>query len=262
MTSNNVTSIDVHAHIGKTVANNIGQTVDELLERMDAAGVSQALLSRAAGDLQAEGFRDTQRMNDQIAEAVRVHPDRFPAGLGVIEVRHEQLAVDETVRVMDELGMLGLAVHPQMEGYSLDIPLWIDPIFEALNDRKALCLMHSSPDAGSGESAKDVRKITSTFTDVTYFIGHGFITEAQKAECISIVRDLPHVYMDVAYQSDPRLTEELVAAIGSERVVFGSDVPFYELGQVLDSVTRANISDDDKANILHRNVQKVLASRH
>jgi predicted TIM-barrel fold metal-dependent hydrolase len=256
-----VPSIDVHAHIGKTVANNIGQTVDELLQRMDSAGVEQALLSRAAGDLQSEGIRDTRRMNDQIAEAVRNHPDRFPGGLGVIEVRHEQLAVDETIRIMDELGMLGLAVHPAVEGYSLNIPLWIDPIFEVLDDRKALCLMHSSPDAGSGESAQDVRKVTSKFSQVTYFIGHGFITDEQKAECVSIVCDLPNVYMDVAYQSDPRLTEELVAAIGSERVVFGSDVPFYELGRVLNSVTDANITDDDKANILFRNVEKLLATR-
>ena len=37
--------IDVHAHVGKTVANNIGQTVNELLGRMDAAEVSEALLA-------------------------------------------------------------------------------------------------------------------------------------------------------------------------------------------------------------------------
>jgi predicted TIM-barrel fold metal-dependent hydrolase len=251
-------SIDVHAHVGKTVANNVGQSVGELIGRMDRAGVTHALLSRAAGDLQTDGIADTRRLNDIVAAAVREHPDRFPAGLGVIEPRHEKQAIDETLRVMDDLGLLGLAVHPQMEGYSLNIPLWIDPIFEILDDRRALCLMHSSPDPGSGESAADVRLVTTKYTNVTYFIGHGFITADQKAECIQIVKDLPHVYMDVAYQSDPRLTEELVDAIGSERVVFGSDVPFYELGDVLNSVTRADISEADKDNILFKNVEKIL----
>jgi predicted TIM-barrel fold metal-dependent hydrolase len=251
-------SIDVHAHVGRTIHNNIGQTVPELLERMDTAGVTQAVLSRAAGDLQSGGVRDTRRFNNVVADAVRDHPDRFPVGLGVIEVRHEQLAVDETIRIMDELGLSGIAVHPQLEGYSLNSPLWIDPIFEVLNDRRALCLMHSSPDEGSGEAAADVRLVTTKYTDVTYFIGHGFLSPEQKAECISIVQDLPHVYMDIAYQSDPRLTEELVAALGSERVVFGSDVPFYELGKVFHSVLDADISDEDKDNILYRNVQGVL----
>ncbi|MBX3196254.1 MAG: amidohydrolase family protein [Microbacteriaceae bacterium] len=254
-------SIDVHAHVGKTVANNIGQTVAEMLERMDRAGVTQALLSRAAGDVQSDGIRDTRRLNDIVASAVRDHPDRFPDGLGVIEPRHEMLAVEETVRVMDELGLAGLAVHPQMEGYRLDIPLWVDPIFEVLDDRRALCLMHSSPDPGSGESASDVRLVTSKYTNVTYFIGHGFMSPQQKAECIQIVKDLPHVYMDVAYQGDPRLTEELVRAVGSERVVFGSDVPFYELGEVLNSVLDADISEEDKDNILFKNIQKVLEAR-
>jgi predicted TIM-barrel fold metal-dependent hydrolase len=254
-------SIDVHAHVGRTIHNNIGQTVPELLERMAAAGVSQAVLSRAAGDLQAAGIHDTRQLNDVVANAVRDHPDKFPIGLGVIEVRHERLAVDETIRIMEELGLAGVAVHPQLEGYSLNSSLWIDPLFEVLNDRRALCLMHSSPDEGSGEAATDVRLVTSKYTDVTYFIGHGFLSPKQKAECISIVRDLPHVYMDIAYQSDPRLTEELVAALGSERIVFGSDVPFYDLGSVFNSVLDADISEEDKDNILFRNVQRVLDFR-
>ncbi|MGB3910069.1 MAG: amidohydrolase family protein [Pseudolysinimonas sp.] len=250
--------IDVHAHVGKTVANNIGQTVDELIGRMDAAAVSEALLSPAAADRQVEGIVDTRRMNDVVAAAVRDHPDRFPTGFGLVEPRHEEHAVRELIRILDELGLAGIAVHPTLEGYYLDTPLRVDPLWEILDDRRAICLMHSSPDPGSGESAAAVRTVVSRFPNVTTFLGHAFLSAQQKAEAIEIVRDFPHVYFDIAYQSDPALTEELVAAVGSDRVVFGSDTPFYDLGDVHRSVLAADIPETAKDDVLFANVQRVL----
>ena len=148
------TSIDVHAHVGRTVANGIGQSVDQLIARMDSAGISHALPSPAAADRQVDGIADTRRMNDIVAEAVREHPNRFPTGFGLVEPRHEDSAVDELVRVIDELGLAGISVHPMLEGYYLDVPLRVDPLFEVLDDRRALCLMHCSPDPGSGGVTK------------------------------------------------------------------------------------------------------------
>ena len=42
--------------------------------------------------------------------------------------------------------------------------------------------------------------------------------------------------LDVAYQSDPHLTQVLVDELGSARVVFGTDQPFYSPKDVLESV--------------------------
>ncbi|MDO9397615.1 MAG: amidohydrolase family protein [Herbiconiux sp.] len=260
-TPDGIRSIDVHAHIGKTVANDIGQTVAELLARMDAGGLSHALPSPAAADRQADGIRDTRRMNDLVATAVRDHPDRFPGGFGLVEPRHEELAVEETLRVVDELGLLGIAVHPMLEGYYLDTPLRVDPIFEILDDRRSLCLMHCSPDPGSGESPRAVRSVVSRFPNVTVFLGHAFLTPAQLSEAVDIVKEHPQVYFDVAYQSDPAMTERLVAEVGSERMVFGTDQPFYDPAHVLHSVLEARITDDDRHAILSGNVDRLVRAR-
>jgi predicted TIM-barrel fold metal-dependent hydrolase len=243
------------------VANNIGQTVEQMLARMDAAGVRQALPSPAAGDSQARGILDTRRSNDVIAAAVATYPDRFPAGFGLVEPRHEDQAVTELVRILDDLNLAGIAVHPMLEGYYLDVPLRVDPLFEILDDRRALCLMHCSPDAGSGESPRAVRVVASKFPNVTVFLGHAFLTGDQFTESVAMVRDLPNLYFDVAYQSDPRMTEALVAAVGSRRVVFGTDQPFYDPSDVLQSVEKADLSEPDKDNILFKNVEAVLGSR-
>src|SRR5215207_6100556 len=142
---------------------------------MDSAGISHALPSPAAADRQVDGIADTRRMNDMVAHAVRDHPDRFPTGFGLVEPRHEEFAVDELVRIMDELGLAGISVHPMLEGYYLDVPLRVDPLFEVLDDRRALCLMHCSPDPGSGESPRAVRDVAGRFPNVTILLGHAFL---------------------------------------------------------------------------------------
>lgn len=260
-TGTSMASIDVHAHIGKTVANNIGQSVAELIDRMDAGGLSHALPSPAAADRQVDGIHDTRRMNDTVATAVRDYPERFPGGFGLVEPRHEELAVEETLRIVDELGLLGIAVHPTLEGYYLDTPLRVDPIFEILDDRRSICLMHCSPDPGSGESPRAVRSVVSRFRNVTVFLGHAFLTPGQLSEAVDIVKEHPQVFFDVAYQSDPAMTERLVAEVGSHRVVFGTDQPFYDPTATLQSVLAARITDEDRNNILSGNVDRVLRDR-
>ncbi|MGX9349264.1 MULTISPECIES: amidohydrolase family protein [unclassified Microbacterium] len=255
-------TIDVHAHIGRTVANGIGQSVDELIARMDRAGISEALPSPAAADRQVDGIADTRRMNDLVAAAVAEHPERFPAGLGLVEVRHEEHAVHELVRIIDDLGLAGISVHPTLEGYYLDTPLRVDPLWEVLDDRGALCLMHSSPDPGSGEAPAAVRSVVSRFPRVTTFLGHAFLTPDQKSASIEIVREFPHVYFDVAYQSDPAMTASLVEEVGSEKVVFGTDTPFFDSALVRQSVLDAEISEQAKDDVLYANVQRILDARH
>ena len=92
--------IDVHSHIGRTVTNGIGQDVQTWLASMDAAGIDQAIISVAAGGIQAEGLADTRRANDVIADAVRKHPQRFPIGLASIEVRHGEAGIGEVRRAL------------------------------------------------------------------------------------------------------------------------------------------------------------------
>ena len=223
--------------------------------------MSQALPSPAAANRSADGLRDTQRLNDIVAEAVREHPQHFPAGFGLVEPRHEELAVRETERVMDELGLVGLALHPMLEGFYIDAPRLVDPIFEVLDDRRALCLMHSSPSPDSGESADAIGVVAEKFSRVTFLLGHAFLSEDQLTSAVALVKRLPNVLLDVAYQSDPALTARLVDEVGSARVVFGSDQPFYDPAAVFDSVLDAGLGQEDLQAVLYDNVAALIAAR-
>jgi hypothetical protein len=57
------------------------------------------------------------------------------------------------------------------------------------------------------------------------------------------------------------LIEYMVATAGSNKVVFGSDLPWYSQHYHAGAVLFARISDDARHDILHRNAERLLG-RH
>jgi hypothetical protein len=249
--------IDVHSHIGTTITSGVGQDVDTWLAKMDAAGIEQAIISVAAGGLQADGLRDTQRANDIIAQAVRIHPDRLPIGLAGIEVRHGEAAHGEVRRAINELGLKGLVFHATFEGFSVDSPAF-HAVLGALGSGKALILLHSTPDGRANPNA--IAKVAERFPHLTFLLGHPVFSEDQRAQAAAQVKTHANMLIDLAYQDDPRTTEFFVREVGAERVFYGSDAPYFEPAQVIASIEAANISDAEKEMILSGNAQRLIAS--
>jgi len=58
----------------------------------------------------------------------------------------------------------------------------------------------------------------------------------------------------------PRSIEIAVAMYGADRIVFGTDCPIFRTDWSLEAVRGANISDEDRARILYRNAEALLAA--
>ncbi|MPN60019.1 hypothetical protein SDC9_207742 [bioreactor metagenome] len=54
------------------------------------------------------------------------------------------------------------------------------------------------------------------------------------------------------------MIEKLVAGAGSERILFGTDLPWFDEYQAVGGIVGAKISEDDMHNILHRNAQRLI----
>ena len=52
--------------------------------------------------------------------------------------------------------------------------------------------------------------------------------------------------------------EEMVRTIGSNRIIFGTDMPWFDEFQHIGGVLAADISDEDKENILYKNIENLL----
>jgi predicted TIM-barrel fold metal-dependent hydrolase len=248
--------IDAHSHIGRTMTNGVGQTTDEWLQAMNAAGIGQAIISVAAGGLQAEGLADTRRANDVIAGAVAGHPDRFPVGLASIEVRHGEAGLAEVRRAMHELGLKGLVFHATFEGFSVDSPIF-ESILRELGDGPALVHVHSTPDAKA--SPRAIAAVARKFPQLEFLLGHPVFTEDQRRQCVEAMQDNTNIWLDVAYQADPAVTEFFVAELGPDRVLYGSDAPYFSPGDVIASIEAARIPEAAREQIFSGNARRLIA---
>ena len=99
------------------------------VEAMDAAGIDVSILSVVTPATQALPAPDAvvlaREANDQAAEAVRAHPDRFRA-FATLPTGDPQAAAAELERCATELGHVGVMVHGRTGTRTLDDPAYDD----------------------------------------------------------------------------------------------------------------------------------------
>jgi aminocarboxymuconate-semialdehyde decarboxylase len=142
------------------------ESVEVRLADMDAMGVDvQALCLApyqlfhwAEGDLGVRAFRI---INDDLAELVAFHPDRF-LGLGAVPLQDPETAVHELKRCHAELGFRGIEMATHIEGEELSSPRF-DRFWEVVEELGMLVFIHPT---GFTEPTR--------FTDHYFFntIGH------------------------------------------------------------------------------------------
>jgi len=103
------------------------------LADMDASGIDMQILGITAPGVQifdaATGSALARSANDQLAEAIGRHPDRF-AGLAAVAPQDPAAAAQELERAVNTLGLRGAIVNSHTHGeYLDDAKYW--PIFEA-----------------------------------------------------------------------------------------------------------------------------------
>ena len=126
-----------------------GAELDARLRLMDRAGVEVQVLSACPQlPYDEDGQKATRAarfVNDQYAELVKRHQDRFRA-FAALPLPHVDESIGEMGRALDELRMAGLAMNTTVLGRALVEPEY-EPVFAELNRRKAVLYLHP---AGNG----------------------------------------------------------------------------------------------------------------
>jgi uncharacterized protein len=128
---------------------------DARIAAMDDGGITLQVLSLAAmgiDDLapanQTAVFHD---VNDELAAAVRAHPDRF-AAFATPALKEPAAAVKELERCIRDLGFKGLYVNGTTEGKFLDAPEFF-PLLEAAEALNVPLYLHPAPPPAVVQSA-------------------------------------------------------------------------------------------------------------
>jgi predicted TIM-barrel fold metal-dependent hydrolase len=236
----------------------------ETLRRMDANGVERAVVWKVGYNSE-----DCRRGNDFISAQRDAHPDRFIAFATVYPHEQDQ-ALAELDRAVGELGMSGVKLHPNVMDIPLDHPgvaavvrrvaeLGL-PFVTHVNGTRVRDLPADLPDADDDDPG--YRATANARPELLAGLVAAYDSPRfQSAHMGGVALDWLGA-STITFQTtgvDVRTIQWAVDNLGPERVVFGSDFPFFTVEDELKKIAELDVSDDDRARLLSGNaLERVL----
>jgi len=233
---------DCHGHRGATATHYHlpDGDLDSVVHEMDRLGVEQVCIFSFTGV-----FSDEQPGNDLVAEAVRRFPERFVGFTLLNPHRGEQAMVAELERG-SAMGLRGIKLIPYYQGYPEEGPLLDVPCAWA-NEHRLLILNHN------WGSPQQMERLVSTYPRACFITGHSTAAYAE------IMRHYENLHVGSCPLLGPRGCEDLVAQIGADRLLFGSDLQDLPIAWGLGPILFARLSVEQKRLILGGNLRRLLA---
>jgi predicted TIM-barrel fold metal-dependent hydrolase len=170
----------------------------------------------------------------------------------------------EEIDLLKSLHVKGIKLHPEYQNFFIDTPR-IFPIYEALQAEGMIVVFHAGKDPGPFTCDHALppafKKIHANFPRLKISAAHmGGWQVWQDVEKYSI--DLP-VYFDTAAVREFLPVPEFIRLArkhGTDRILFGSDSPWYDQGEDIAWIESMPLTPEEKERILFKNAESLLNS--
>lgn len=264
--------IDVHGHWGPMPGGYLPAAPEKkMMASLERSGVKHIICSS-----HDSLFGDPEDGNALMQAAIRRYPGRI-SGYWAVNPNYPDLVHRAALDFEKSEGFVGFKILPDYHGCSATAAPY-QPLFEYANARHLPVMIHTWG-GSTFNSPQRIDELAGRYPEAVLIMGHsGFGDWAVSAE---IARRRPNVYLDLTacyaahdfgmlpggsgtplpLMSQPHVsgvTEFLVEQAGSEKVFFGTDMPWYSPFYVLGSILFARINDDARRDILYRNAQRLF----
>ncbi len=237
---------DAHVHLGKSGPwqpyMNPSISIEKLIPLFNRYNVERAVVfpNPNVGDKYPE-------MNDYIAQCVCKYPERL-VGFGRVDPRRQD-AVKELTRIKHTLGLTGLKLHPFVECFRPDHPFF-NKFFHKANELELPILFHT----GDGFSSPSlIAKIAERHAELPIILGH------LREGALGVLKENGNVFVETSGTLPDFI--ELAADIDENRILFGSDAPYYRYPTQTAIVEAANITQKLKRKILYENFLRLFTPK-
>ncbi|MBN2582506.1 MAG: amidohydrolase family protein [Planctomycetes bacterium] len=232
---------DCHGHLGGKAAHYHvpDGDLDSVVREMGRLGIERTCVFSFVGVTSDERFG-----NDLVVEAVRRHGDRF-VGFTLLNPHRGR---EEMLRELERcagLGLRGIKLIPYYQGYPDDGPL-LDVACQWAHERRQIILNH-----GWGPAA-NLERLMTAYPNACYVTGHTTLAYAE------LMKRFDNLYVCSCPLLGPRECERVVATIGPERLLFGSDLLDLPVAWGLGPILFARIPVESKRMILGGNLLGIL----
>jgi aminocarboxymuconate-semialdehyde decarboxylase len=269
---------------------------DERIKAMDAMGVDVQVLSASLvhqctyeAEPQAALALD-QQSNDRIATMAAKHPLRL-RGIGSVPLQSPALAVQELGRCMKNLGLSGVTISTRVRDLEIG-ERSLRPFWEKAEELGAVVFIHPAGNPGArfrkhflwnsiGQNFEEAMAIASLMYEgildaypklkicvshgggyMPFYMGRIARNYIEKPTTRINMSKAPNEYLRMLYYDtcvyDPVTLQALVAAVGAERVLLGSDYPVGEMKPVEFIEQTPGLTATDKGKIIGGNAARLF----
>ncbi len=236
--------------------NNKSGNSHEFLREAKQAGITRCAgcaINMASNGAPTESYGDIiKHLNSHAYEIESQYPDFYTAGIHV----HPDF-VDLSCELMkahrERGGLLVGELVYYMMGYQYDHK-GLYEIFSYADNLGLVVSLHPS-----SKRYADMEKLLTSFPKLKIVIAHldGY---GLFDNIIGLMKKYPNMYTDISAYGASRdgMLADAVDKIGSERILFGTDFPGYQIQPFIDAVLKSGLSDTAIDNIMYNNAIKLL----
>ncbi|OHB53034.1 MAG: hypothetical protein A2Y07_06445 [Planctomycetes bacterium GWF2_50_10] len=244
--------IDFHGHMNEIGCGYLPRCRPEnMLKSMDAHNVKMLLFCSHTA-LMAPAL--ATEMDKKVVE---MYPDRFRAyyalNANTTDIKREFKHFQDNIHIYAGIKML-----PDYFKRPINDPTY-ERFYDLCNDQKLLFLCHTwdnPPSIYNGPTQAE--EFLKKYPAVTFIAGHSFHPNWKQA--CRLCNTYPNLYLELTAVLDERgPLEQLLASCGSQKLLFGTDLPWFNSLHGIGTILSTNMSDDDRKNIFFRNGNRILS---
>lgn len=242
--------IDAHNHIGRWNAFHVpnGGTIEQMIAKMDLLGIDRVCLTAHASI-----GPDYIYGNDIVQDAL----DRFPArtvGYVTVNPNYPDDMPHELARCFAHPGFRAIKMHPACHGHSVDHTGYT-AAFEEAERRGCAILIHIW---GQGD-VMAVDRLAPRYPHAQFIMAHTGGDVHSMAVALGVIRKHANVYGDLAISTALEGNVEwFVSEVGANKIIFGTDMPFFDPSPAVARVAMARITEQEKRDIFSANISALL----
>lgn len=232
--------VDAHVHLGRV--KDVEYCADDLLSTMAANRVDRSVV-----------FSFAERIdNEYVLQAADANPDAFIPFM-VINPWSDTALSDLQTGLSS--GFRGLKLHPIRHGYPLNRLWLVGPLLEVCANFDAPVIAFGGQDYFS--TPDRFEDLARAFPSVTFIMAHmGFTMERDAAQRACATYE--NIYLETSGVTALRYITGAVEKAGPEKVVFGSNLPTYELEEAINTIKLAVPDEESQRLVLGGNLERIL----
>lgn len=226
--------VDAHMHVGDFPLFKVRMDEETLSRMLPHYGIEAAMVFHPD--------------NQYVREIV----ERVEGTYGLVWANpHVPGFLEEAVELLDHPRFRGVKMHPLLDGYHPDDPA-IHPLIEELVARDLPALVHCGHPIFT--LPWSIEELAVSFPQAKIILGHmGHGNVVYINGSIDVAERNENVYLETSGMPMHTKIAEAVERVGPNKVLFGSDAPFHEIGVEVRKVQVSGLDEAMIERVLHRN---------